>query len=108
MFSVSYSGWVLQPVATVHSKQPMQHVAWSPFDPRQAAFICQDGSLHTLAVKQQPDGSLGVQVGARLTCEAEPPVGTPIMPARLLSAARTAHCIPWLSSSSLMAALKFR
>lgn len=64
MFSVSYSGWVLQPVATVHSQQPVQDVAWSPFDPRQAAFICQDGSVQTLAVKQQPGGSFGVQVGA--------------------------------------------
>ena len=100
MFSVSYSGWVLQPVATVHSKQPVQHVAWSAFDPRQAAFICQDGSLHTLAVKQQPDGSFRVQVGSMTDLQAEPPVGTSLPPARLLSAARTAHCIPWLSSGS--------
>ena len=56
------SEWVLQPVATVRSKQIVHHVAWNPDNTHEAAFICQDGSVHTLAVTQQSEGSLSVHV----------------------------------------------
>lgn len=56
--------WRLQRVAAIQSDQGVRHVAWSPYDPCQAAFICQGGSLHTLQVDESPDaaGRLHVQV----------------------------------------------
>lgn len=48
--------WKLQLVATVASEHAVRHVAWSPYDPCQAAFLCDDGSLHTLVVSHQPNG----------------------------------------------------
>ena len=62
--------WSLQLVATVRSKQAVRHVAWSPYNPCQAAFICHDGSLHIFTLSQPPlapaDISVKVQVSGCL------------------------------------------
>ena len=60
--TVSCSGWQLQLEATVQSRQAVKHVAWSPYDPCQAAFICQDGSLHLLQVGEHRDGAARLRV----------------------------------------------
>ena len=63
------SVWRMQLVATVRSEQAVHHIAWSPYNSCQAAFICEDGSLHLLAVSQQsPAGSpsLSVEVSMML------------------------------------------
>ena len=56
--------WQLQLVAAVQSQQAVRDVAWSPYDPCHAAFMCKGGSLHTLQVSERPDatGRLHVQV----------------------------------------------
>ena len=61
--------WQLQLVAALHSQQAVRDVAWSPFDPCQAAFICQGGSLHTLQVADRPNTAsrLHVQVSGEKT-----------------------------------------
>lgn len=48
------SRWDLQLVAIVRSKAGVSHVTWNPFLPCQAAFSCEDGSLHILVVTNQP------------------------------------------------------
>ena len=48
------SRWDLQLVAIVRSKAGVSHVTWNPFLPCQAAFFCEDGSLHILVVTNQP------------------------------------------------------
>jgi hypothetical protein len=49
-------------VATVRSEQAVRHVAWSPYDPCQAAFICDDGSLHIFTLSQCPMAPAGSSV----------------------------------------------
>lgn len=54
--------WSLQSVATVRSEQAVRHVAWSPYDPCQAAFICDDGSLHIFTLSHSPFAPAGSSV----------------------------------------------
>ncbi len=49
-------------MATVRSKQAVRHVAWSPYNPCQAAFICHDGSLHIFTLSQPPLAPAGSSV----------------------------------------------
>ncbi|KAL0032922.1 hypothetical protein WJX77_006479 [Trebouxia sp. C0004] len=56
------SVWSLQLVATVRSEQAVRHVAWSPYDPCQAAFICDDGSLHIFILSHCPVAPAGSSV----------------------------------------------
>lgn len=51
--------WSLQLVATVRSKQAVRHVAWSPYDSSQAAFLCDDGALHIFTLSQSPMAPAG-------------------------------------------------
>ena len=48
------SKWSLWLLATIRSQQAVRHIAWSPHDPCQAAFICDDGSLHIFTLSQSP------------------------------------------------------
>ena len=78
--------WQLHLVATVQSQRAVRDVAWSPFDPYQAAFLCQGGSLHTLQVAEHPDaaGRLHVQVS----------VNTMITNLSQISISRSPYSIP--------------
>ena len=49
-------------MATVRSKQAVRHVAWSPYNPCQAACICHDGSLHIFTLSQPPLAPAGSSV----------------------------------------------
>ncbi|KAL0044796.1 hypothetical protein WJX82_009971 [Trebouxia sp. C0006] len=60
--SLGESIWSLQLMATVRSKQAVRHVAWSPYNPCQAAFICHDGSLHIFTLSQPPLAPAGSSV----------------------------------------------
>ncbi|KAL0024884.1 hypothetical protein WJX79_010740 [Trebouxia sp. C0005] len=60
--SLGDSVWSLQSVATVRSAQAVRHVAWSPYDPCQAAFICDDGSLHIFTLSHSPMSPAGYSV----------------------------------------------